>query len=175
MFSIGMLMAYILFKSNYFNNEVVPILGSFGIISALVGGMLYSSTFTVATGALIIFSLSKIVSPFEMVFFGMVGAVICDLIIFKLTKNTLSLEVEGMFEKVGNKHRFWKKLIHTKYFGWGLPLFGAILIASPLPDELAVSIIGISKMKTGQFILLSSLSNIMCMTSIVVTGLIAQR
>ena len=38
-------------------------------------------------------------------------------------------------------------------------MIGAIIIASPFPDEIGVSLMGISKMKTYQFILISFLLN----------------
>ena len=50
-------------------------------------------------------------------------------------------------------------LIHTKYFSWTLPVLGAVIIASPLPDEMGVGLMGISKLKTSQFILLSFVLN----------------
>ena len=40
-----------------------------------------------------------------------------------------------------------------------LPVIGAIIIASPLPDELGVSLMGMSQMKASRFILLSYILN----------------
>ena len=58
-----------------------------------------------------------------------------------------------------DKKRHIKKLFHSKYFNWMLPIIGAIIIASPFPDELGVSLIGLSKLSTGKFILLSYVLN----------------
>jgi len=43
--------------------------------------------------------------------------------------------------------------------GWTLPVIGAIIIASPFPDEIGVSLVGISKIKTYQFLLVSFILN----------------
>jgi len=65
---------------------------------------------------------------------------------------------ELIYDHIDGDHHF-KKVLHTKYFSWTLPVIGAIIIASPFPDEIGVSLMGISKMKTYQFILISFLLN----------------
>jgi len=66
-------------------------------------------------------------------------------------------EIKHFFEFFGSDKL--KHLMHTKYFSWTLPVIGAIIIASPLPDEMGVGLMGISKLKTKQFILLSFILN----------------
>ncbi|MCC7436766.1 hypothetical protein IT402_02755, partial [Candidatus Nomurabacteria bacterium] len=51
------------------------------------------------------------------------------------------------------------RIISTPYFAWLAPVIGAIIIASPLPDEIGVGLIGISKMKNWQFLVLSFVLN----------------
>ena len=61
-------------------------------------------------------------------------------------------------------------LVHTKYFSWTLPILGAIIIASPLPDEMGVGLMGISKLKTSKFILLSFILNAIGIFLIITAG-----
>ncbi|MBI4100613.1 hypothetical protein HY439_02625 [Candidatus Microgenomates bacterium] len=81
-----------------------------------------------------------------------------DFTIFRLVKNNLTNELVNIYNHFDSNHHF-KRLLHSKYFSWTLPVVGALIIASPLPDELGVSLMGISKMKTYQFLIISFILN----------------
>ncbi|MDO8658949.1 MAG: hypothetical protein Q7K55_09495, partial [Candidatus Levybacteria bacterium] len=74
-------------------------------------------------------------------------------------------EITPFYNRLGGTHI--AAVLHTKYFSWTLPVIGAIIIASPLPDEIGVSLISISKMKTYRFLLLSFILNSIGIFSIV--------
>lgn len=133
-------------------------LGGFGYIGAFLAGILFVSTFTVATGTLILLVLAGQLHPLEIGLMAGLGAMVGDLIIFRFVKDSLSKEIEDVYNYLDRKQHI-KKLFHTKYFSWMLPILGAIIIASPLPDELGVSLIGISKMNTARFVVISFLLN----------------
>ena len=129
-------------------------LGNLGYVGAFLAGILFVSTFTVATGAIILLVLAETLSPIEIGLIAGLGAVVGDLAIFRFVKDDLAKEIELIYNQVDGNHHL-KKVFHTKYFSWTLPVVGAAIIASPLPDELGVSLIGISKLKTYQFLLIS--------------------
>ena len=52
-----------------------------------------------------------------------------------------------------------KALFKFKFFRWLTWLIGGLIIASPLPDELGISLLGFSKAKTSLFIVLSFVFN----------------
>jgi hypothetical protein len=132
-------------------------LGEFGYVGAFLAGFLFVSSFTVATGALILLVLAERLSPVEIGLFAGLGAVVGDLTIFRFVKNNLLAEIKPLYNRFGGKHL--TTVLHSSYFGWSLPLLGAIIIASPLPDEIGVSLMGLSKMKTYQFLALSFILN----------------
>ena len=120
--------------------------------------MLFVSTFTVATGAVILLVLAERLSPVEIGIIAGFGAVIGDFAIFKFVRDGLTDEIREVYENIDyNSHLL--KILHTKYFSWMFPVLGAIIIASPLPDEIGVSILGIDKMKTYKFLILSFILN----------------
>ena len=129
-------------------------LGNLGYIGAFVAGILFVSTFTVGIGAVILLILAEELSPVELGLIGGLGGVVGDFTIFHFLKDNLSKEVESVYNRIDSKHHFIK-LLHTKYFSWTLPVIGAVIMASPFPDELGVSLISISKMKTYQFLILA--------------------
>jgi len=153
----GVLFAVLLSRIQGFHEFLVH-LGRFGYIGAFFAGMLFVSTFTVATSALILLTLAETLSPIEIGLIAGFGAVVGDLTIFHLMKDNLSREIEYIYTQFDHKKHL-KKLFHTKYFNWMLPVIGAIIIASPFPDELGVSMIGLSKMNTIKFIVLSFILN----------------
>src|SRR3989344_8257733 len=133
-------------------------LGSLGHIAAFIAGILFVSTFTVATGAVILLVLAERLSPIEIGIVAGLGAVVGDFTIFKFVRDNLINEIKDAYEHIDHDIHFLK-LLHTKYFSWMFLVFGAIVIASPLPDEIGVSLMGIGKMKTYQFLILSFILN----------------
>ncbi len=133
-------------------------LGSFGYIGAFVAGMLFVSTFSAVTGVVILLILAETMSAFEIGIIAGAGAVLGDLTIFRFVKDHLANELEDIYNHLDHRHHFIK-ILHSKYFSWTLPVIGAIIIASPLPDEMGVSLLVISKMRTYQFIAVSFLLN----------------
>ncbi len=123
------------------------------------------STFTVTTGVVILLTLAQKLSPMELGIIAGSGAVIGDLIIFRFVKDNLVKELELIYDHIDTDHHF-KKVLHSKYFSWSLPVIGSLIIASPLPDEIGVSLLGISRMKTYKFLLFSFFLNA---TSILLT------
>ncbi len=154
---ISIMIAFFLSRYEPFHAFLLN-LGGFGYIGAFLAGMLFVSTFTVATGAVILLVLAETLSPVEIGIIAGLGAVVGDFTIFHFIKDNLTQELESIYDHIDGDHHF-KKVLHTKYFSWTLPVIGAIIIASPFPDEIGVSLMGISKMKTYQFLLISFILN----------------
>lgn len=133
-------------------------LNSLGYLSIFIAGFLFVSTFTVSTGLVILLILAELYSPLEIGLIAGLGAVLGDLVIFAYVKDKLVNELQDYYDTIDHKH-YVQKILHTKQFRWTLPVIGAIIVASPLPDELGVSLMGISKMKTYKFLLVSFILN----------------
>ena len=153
---LSLILAWYLFKNDSFHFFLLHI-GNFSYIGAFFAGILFVSVFTVATATFILFILAETLHPVEIGLFAGLGAVIGDLTIFYFVKDNLLNEINLIyknFQKNPIAH-----ILSTKYFSWTMPVIGAIIIASPLPDEVGISLMGISKMKTYQFILISFILN----------------
>ncbi len=156
-FFLSLIVAIILSRYEPFHNFLLN-LGGLGYIGAFFAGMLFVFTFTIATGAVILFALAKSLSPIEIGIIAGLGAVVGDFAIFRFIKDGLAREIESLYSNLDHNNHL-KKVLHSKYFSWTLPVIGAIIIASPLPDEIGVSLMGISKMKTYQFLIISFILN----------------
>lgn len=149
---VGIFLALLLSLNQDFHSFLLR-LGGLGYIGAFLAGILFVSMFTVATGGLILFILAQSLHPLEIAILAGIGGVVGDFIIFRFIKDDLIAEITPIYEGIGGNHL--TKILHTKYFSWTLPVIGAILIASPLPDEVGVSLMGIAKMKTYQFLIIA--------------------
>lgn len=132
--------------------------GDFGYIGAFIAGILFVSTFTVAAGAIILLVLAERLSPIEIGIIAGLGAVVGDFIIFRFVKDSLAREVQSIYDHIDGAHHI-RRIFHSQYFSWTLPVIGAIIIATPFPDEIGVSLMGISKMRTYQFLSISFVLN----------------
>ncbi len=154
---IGILIAIVLSQNEQLHAFLAH-LGTLGYIGAFIAGILFVSTFTVATAALILLILAETLHPIEIGLIAGLGAVVGDITILRIVKDNLTNELTVIYNHVDHKKHL-KKLLHSPYFAWMLPILGAIIIASPLPDEIGVSLIGISKMRTVPFMIISFLLN----------------
>jgi len=154
---ISILFALALSKYEPFH-ELLIRLGDYGYIGAFVAGILFVSTFTAAIGAVILLILAEELSPLEIALIAGMGAVFGDFMIFRFIKNSLTMEINQLYDHIDGRHHF-KKVLHSRYFSWTLPVIGSIIIASPLPDEIGVSLMGISKMSMAKFLVISFILN----------------
>lgn len=152
-FLFSLLFAFVISRSENFHSFLLGF-NNLGYISIFLAGMLFVSTFTVSIGVVILLALVEKYTIFEISIIAGMGAVAGDMVIFKYVKDSLAAELSEMYNAFDKKHLL-KKLFRSKYFRWTPPVLGAIIIASPLPDEIGVSLMGLTKMKTYQFVLLS--------------------
>jgi hypothetical protein len=130
-------------------------LGNLGYMGIFVAGVLFVSTFTVA----ILLILTEKFSPIEIGIIAGFGAAVGDFAIFRFVKDNLMEEIVPIYNHIGGRRI--TAMLHKKYLSWTLPVIGAFIIASPFPDELGVSLMGISKIKTYQFLLITFALNAM--------------
>jgi hypothetical protein len=123
----GFLFAIILSRLPFFTLLIKEI-EKFGYFGALFSGFLFTSTFTAATGALLLLNFAKILDPFWLIVCGVFGALSADILIFLFVKNKVSEDITPVYEHF-LAHSHFKKLLHTKYFSWTLPIVGALIIA----------------------------------------------
>ena len=140
------------------------------IIGTFIAGMFFTSIFTTAPSIVTLGEIARINSLWTTAFFGALGAVAGDLIIFRFVKDKLSGHLIELVKHNGGVRRF-KALFKLKFFRWFILLVGGLIIASPLPDELGISLLGFSKMKTAVFMPISFLMNFL---GILFIGLVAK-
>ena len=141
----------------------------FSFIRIFIVGFLFVSVFTAAPAAVALGEIAQSNSVITVAILGGLGALIGDLIIFRFVKDRVSEHFSYLIK--ASKTERIVSIFKLKLFRWMIPFFGALIIASPLPDEIGVTILGLSKMKSSYFTLLSFLLN---SAGILIIGLIAK-
>ncbi|MFA6315362.1 MAG: hypothetical protein WC648_03305 [Candidatus Paceibacterota bacterium] len=116
-----------------------------GVIASFVSGIFFTSVFTLAPASVALVHLAEIYSPLSVAFWGALGAMCGDLILFLFIRDRFT---DDLIHSI--KPKVVKSIMKTFHFGflkWLAPILGAVIIASPLPDELGLTLLGMSKTK----------------------------
>lgn len=165
---LSVLIAIILAKTGVFvdilaSSKKLELFGSF------IAGMFFTSIFTAAPATVVLAEIAQVNSIYLTALFGGLGALIGDMIIFRFVKNRLSEDILYLLKK--SKSERFISIFRLKIFRWSMGFLGALVIASPLPDELGLVMLGFSKIKISLFIPVSFLLNFL---GILAIGLIAR-
>ena len=153
---ISIIIAIFILKSEFTKTFILS-LGRLEYLGVFISGLFFSYGLTTAPSISMLYLLSRNLHPVDVAAFGAIGAFLSDYLIFKFVKHSLSDEIK----KLSNKIRFHPHLNKTyiKILKKLAPLIAGIIIASPLPDELAASILGSINVSDKKFILISLGSN----------------
>ncbi len=142
----------------------------FVLLGAFVAGLFFTSVFTTAPAIAALGVISQAGGILPTAFLGAAGAVIGDLIIFRFVKDRFADDIMALLAEEGLTRRA-KALFRIKTFRWSLAFLGGLIIASPLPDELGVTLLGFSKIKTSFFIPISYVFNFL---GVLLIGMVAR-
>lgn len=154
--SLGIVVAIFLSKIGAIDALVSGLQG-YSIFASFVAGIFFTSTFTIAPASIAIVHLAESIPPTTLAFWGALGAVCGDLILFYFIRDRFMADLMSAVKPSRIKH-----FLHSFHFGflkWFAPFLGALIIASPLPDELGISLLGMSKVKTAVLIPISFVMN----------------
>lgn len=133
-------------------DDIVRSFGDLGYLGVFIAGLFFVSTFTVAPAAAILFTFAQELPVILVALFGAAGAMLGDYLAFNFIRERLLAEINPFLKML----RIYKPMdiFHTKYFAWMAPAVGAIVVASPLPDEFGLTLLGLSKMSKKRFLAL---------------------
>jgi len=127
------------------------------LLAGFIAGMFFTSVMTTAPAIAVLGVLSFHINPLALAIAGGLGAVCGDYLIFAFVRDRLGDDFAYLIKRTGTPRFF--KIFHRKSFRWVLPFAGGLIIASPLPDELGLAMLGLARMRTSRFIALSFVFN----------------
>ena len=153
----SILIAIVLVKTHLLTKALISVQG-LAILGSFISGIFFTSIFTTAPAIVTLGDIGKNEPILLVAFFGALGAVVGDLVIFRFVRDKLS---DHLLELVSHRRASKRimALFNMRIFRWLTFLLGGLIIASPLPDELGISFLGVVKTKVSLFIPISFIFN----------------
>lgn len=127
------------------------------ILTSLVAGLFFTSIFTTAPAIAVLASLSHHGNIFLIAAIGAMGSVCGDYVLFWFVRDRVRKDATILLR--GKRWRGLRHLFKNRWMHRVLPFVGAVIIASPFPDELGLALMGVSKLSTPRFLLISYCMN----------------
>ena len=124
------------------------------LLASFIGGIFYVSVFTAAPAVVTLGEIAQVNSVALVAFFGALGALAGDLVIFRFVRDRFSEHLMEVLKESGSLKKL-EELSQTTFFKVVFFLITAFIIASPLPDELGIALLGFSRIRLSWFIPLS--------------------
>ncbi len=128
-----------------------------GLLGVIIAGSLFTSFFTTAPAIVMLVEMSEVHSPLVIAFYGAIGSVIGDWIILKVFEEKIGYELIPLAKKFRLK-TFLRSLQRKKNRD-RTTILGMLAIASPLPDELGIGMLGIAHLPTISLLIVTFLLN----------------
>ncbi|MFZ2555763.1 MAG: hypothetical protein WAZ27_00090 [Minisyncoccia bacterium] len=140
-----------------FAESLVVSAGEYALLASAVAGFFFTSLFTLAPASVALAALGELHPHIQIALAGAAGAVIGDLLLFLFVRDRISDDLTLLFS--GRRWSTLRKLMRKPLLHWLLPFTGALIIASPLPDELGLTMMGISRVSMAAFVPISFTMN----------------
>lgn len=134
------------------DSQIYHYLGSF------VAGVFFTSIFTSAPATVALAEIAKDNSIWSVALFGGIGSLGGDIFLFKFIRHHVTRDLKYLLSLIKLEESWLARAHHwheLKIFKFLLAFLGALIIASPLPDELGLMIWGVSHIKTRTVAMLS--------------------
>jgi len=150
---VSIIFAVILDKTGAFV-RIITSTKELKLLSSFIGGIFYVSIFTAAPAVVTLGEIARSNSVFWTAFFGGLGSIAGDLVIFRFVRDRFSEHLMEVLQETGGLRKM-SELSQSAFFKIVFFLITAFIIASPLPDELGIALLGFSRIRLSWFIPLS--------------------
>ncbi len=153
---LSVLVASVLVRFGVIKN-IIGVAQEGKIIGSFLAGVFFTSAFTLAPASIALAALSQTTPIWIVALCGALGAVIGDMVLFLFIRDRFADDLENALHAYHD--RKLTRFFHRKFFHWLSPIIGALIIASPLPDEMGITMLGVSRIRTGTLIAISFVMN----------------
>lgn len=122
-------------------------------LASFIAGLFFTSLFTTAPATVVLGELAQQGSLPMVALAGAVGAVMSDYLLFLFVRTRIAADAKML--PTGPRLKLVVRALKHSRLRFVLPVIGALIIASPLPDELGMLLLGVSSVKSRSFLLIS--------------------
>ncbi len=135
------------------------LLGIFGRtdMAAFLAGVFFTSAFTIAPASIALAHIATEAPVASIALWGALGAMLGDLIIFFFIRDRFAADIKDSLKPSVARHIMGS--FHLGFLKWLSPVIGALIIASPIPDEFGLTLLGISRTRVAVLLPISFAMN----------------
>jgi len=126
-------------------------------IASFVAGIFFTSVFTLAPATVALVHVAQDLPVHAVAIFGALGALCGDLVLFLFIRDRFTRDLTNALRPSVVKH--FLNSFHVGFMKWLSPVLGAVIIASPLPDEFGLTLMGLSKVRIAILVPISLVMN----------------
>ncbi len=141
--------------------NAILLLNNYGYAGAFLSGLFLTSGFTTPFAIAVFLSFRATLNLFAVAFLGAFGATLMDYFLFSSTK-----KIVRQTRVTASAHVFKFK----KFPSFVTAIIGGVVLASPLPDEIAVSLVGVAQLDAKTFVVLAFFFKFLGILAIVLVG-----
>ena len=147
-------MVFLLLGPTYLGAYITPL----GVVGIFIAGLLYTYSFTTSIGAILLLPFIMYYPLGVIAVIGGLGSLFGDLTLFRLVRNDLHKEVQHIASS-----KFIRRLGVTPLIRepWFRDVIGALILASPIPDEIGIAIMATAKIETATFMLIAFMADVL--------------
>lgn len=171
LFMLGVVCAYVFFKVPH-PEALTQYIQSTGYIGIFIVGLFYSLGFLApfAVGVFLSITYQNVLLASII---GALGSLVTDMILFLFSQHSLRKEIHQIEHShpLAKFHKFIKRNVSNHFQRVSLFIIAAVFIASPLPDEIGVTMLaGINALHKKTFMILSFLLHVLGLYALIYIG-----
>jgi uncharacterized membrane protein YdjX (TVP38/TMEM64 family) len=147
---------------------LINLAGDNVLLVSLLAGVFFTSFFTTPPAIAVFAGLGEQGNIFVIALVGALGSVLGDSLIFFFVREHVAKDAASIMS--GPRLKRILRVLRKRRYRRILPVLGALIIASPIPDEIGLALIGVSTLKRWQFFILSYAMNALGILSILLLG-----
>lgn len=152
------LIVFILLLDTSFMTTILGFVGSLAYLGAFLSGLLFVSLFTAVPAVILLLSFADL-NILVVALIAALGAMIGDYLILRYVEYEVAYELKPLAYRFGIPQTVGYLQGRKSTLGL-VRLLGAGIIASPLPDEIGIGLLGMSKMRRPAFLAVCYLLNV---------------
>lgn len=155
--AIGLITVFVLLLDTAIVQALLDSVQGLGLLGIVITGLLFVSFFTAAPAVVLLVALSDDYSPLTIAFYAALGSAIGDWIILKLFEERVGYELIPLARK-------WRimpfiRRLKSKKNRDRTVILGMLAIASPMPDEVGIGLMGLAHLPTVSLLIITFLLN----------------
>lgn len=156
--AIAAIVGFILALDTALIQALLASINTLGLFGIFIAGILFVSFFTAAPAVVLLLNASNDFNPLTIALVAGLGSVIGDWVILKLFDEKVAYELVPLARKFGLMPII--RLFKRKIFRPVALTLGALCIATPLPDEIGIALLGLSHLRIYKLLAIAFVLNV---------------